>query len=126
MRGVRILTIVAVAAALAGCASHDESAPFITHPDSGAGMDALVAGTLALHEGCLFLVTDAGDYVPTLPRSTDWVPPASLRLGSAVYSIGERVEWGGGELGTVAQLRADGQYSVPEACPDDPLVWRVG
>ncbi len=121
-----MLGIVAVAAALAGCASPGGTAPFITHPDSGSGMDALVAGTLVLREGCLFLVTDTEEYVPTLPRSTQWVSPASVRLGGTVFTVGERVEWGGGELGTVAQARADGGYTVPDACPDEPLVWRVG
>lgn len=82
------------------------------------GMDALAEGTLALIDGCLYIVWDANEVAPTLPvfsRSlASWDNDTqTLTYDGVPYELGDAVAAGGG-WGPPSE-----DLDIPDACEPD-------
>lgn len=83
--------------------------PVVRHsrpPDTDLRMLALIAGTLELENGCLYLRSDAGDvrYSVQWPWRTGWDDARQVVVlpNGVELAVGSRVEGGGGYFGTAA------------------------
>lgn len=109
----RALTTLAGALAigLAGC-SGSEGGTLATYDSGGAGMDALLSGTLSITDDCV--TVEGGDQV-TVPAFDGGVELADgvLRFRGVDYADGAKIELGGGEASAL------GGVSMPPGCPTD-------
>lgn len=106
----------AVAVGLGGCAGAGDGT-LATYDSGGAGMDALLSGTLSITEDCV--TVEGGDQV-TVPAFDGGVELADgvLRVRGVDYTDGAKIELGGGEATDVSGVR------MPSGCPTD-LVFLV-
>jgi hypothetical protein len=107
----RALPALVVAAGLAGC-SASGGGTLATYDSGGAGMDALLSGTLSITDECV--TVEAGDEV-TVPAFDGGVELVDgvLRFHGADYADGAKIELGGGETSALGEVR------MPPGCPTD-------
>ncbi|WP_299447089.1 dihydrolipoamide dehydrogenase [uncultured Phycicoccus sp.] len=100
-----------VAVGLGGC-SGAGGGPVATYDSGGAGMDAMLSGTLSITEDCV--TVDGGDQV-TVPAFDGGVELADgvLRFRGVDYTDGAKIELGGGETTALGGVR------LPSGCPTD-------
>ena len=95
---------------------------------------ALLSGTLTFEQGCLWISTSAGRYLPIWgpanALATIWGDLVVLQGGQVVAKLGQTVEVSGGEwpIRNAADLGAftsSNGISAPQACSNGPF-WLVG
>jgi uncharacterized protein YceK len=121
----RILVTCAAALLLVGCGTTTEALDSADSPVArydwtprDGGMDALAEGTLALVDGCLYIVWDENEVEPTLPvfsRSlATWDNDAeTLTYDGVPYELGDEVAAGGGWGPPTENM------DIPDACEPD-------
>jgi hypothetical protein len=130
-QGAAVAAFAAVIAAMTGCAVPGPAgSPATASPDAAAYYErqgnsseqALLAGRLALVHGCLVVQDAAGaNTVPIFPKAWFEWDGAKLGYGNASFSLGEKVDFGGGFGGYVATLVGRAGVVVPAGCnPDAP------
>lgn len=119
----RFLAVVALLVVLVGCSGHRvvESGGHTIYVHGGSllprgGMEALVEGTLGLHDGCVVLAWQDEDlwYPVVWPAGTSIASsdPFVIGLASGVeVAVGDEVSGGGGYLSP-----ADIEVDIPDTC----------
>lgn len=87
--------------------------------DEGSGMDALLAGTLAMDPDCITVEVDGQIYLPVFPSGSVRLEHDALLYAGDPYRSGDLISLGGGE---VSEPPAGAR--IPTGCPTD-LLWLV-
>ncbi|WP_084038171.1 hypothetical protein [Demequina sp. NBRC 110053] len=121
-RIVAALLAAATAATVAGCASETGDLESVDSPlarydwDASASMEALLEGTLAIRDDCIYIAHEDGiETVAAFPRSlTRWDAAAqTVFYDDVAHPIGSHVSAGGG---FVAPSEDIPELSIPNAC----------
>lgn len=124
---MRAILLGAFAAAALACGSDSDAedapyeltGPFAIHEglSTDASNAALLTGTLALQDGCLYIDHQFGRQMPVFPRDTRWNEPnQSITIGAVTVAVGQAIGLGGGEGSTNPGL-------TPAACQPSGNVW---
>ena len=101
MKSLLLLTIASAAVAIAGCSSDGSERENIDSVPTYSGevqASAGFEGSLAVLDGCLVLVNDAGlTALVVAPEGTSSLSGESLAVDGSVYALGEVYMFGGRE-----------------------------
>lgn len=103
--------VLATAVVLAGC-SGGSTDTLATYDARGAGMDALLVGTVRITDTCVTVVEGALVTVPAFDGGAS-VEDGVLRFRGTDYPDGAAIELGGGEADDLSGVR------IPAGCPTE-------
>lgn len=128
---MRIALVLAVALLTSGCGDNGSPSTdstsvsgVATYESTGTGGDAaLLTGTVAFDDGCLYVEADGGRVLPVFPVDEVETADNTLTYGQDEYSDGDQIDLGGGTLSRTSEVLA--AAAMPDGCTSEDRYWLV-